>query len=618
MKKLLTIFIFLLPTTYCLLPTSSNAQSDQDQLLAQQYYQNGEYEKAAVLYEKLLNAAPFSSYYYHNYYNTLLKLEDYKGAEKVVKKQKKRLPKDLSLIVDLGSIYSLSGNIKKANSQYEQAVNALVADVAQINRLAKSFMLISQFNYALKVYKQGQKLFKNNKLFQFELAGIYEAKRDAVNMIRLYLDFLQYNPLKIQVVKNALSNNIAAHKPYTNELQSQLFKRIQKDPSKIIYAELLIWHLLQKRDFLAALVQAKALDKRLKENGLRVLTIGQQAFEEKDYDIAIKCHQYVIDKGKNNYLYLSAKKALLKTKRGKIINTAQYTTASGALTVNADILGLETDYYQFINEFGKNNNTCSTIRELCDLLARYKHELDAAIKLAEELIGLVNIERHLKAEMKLDLGDYYLMKGDIWEATLIYSQVDKAFKEDPLGERSRFKNAKLSYYTGDFEWAQAQLSILKAATSELIANDALDLSIFLTEHMGLDTTEIPMKLFARADLLILQNREQEAMHTLDSILLLYTDHSLTDDIGFTKAKMMIRQHNYEQAVEYLEDVCHQYSTGILADDALFQLAELYESYLNDKARAMQLYQDLIINYQGSVYVVEARKRFRKLRGDKIN
>jgi len=615
MIKNISILIILIATCHF---KQSPAQTDQDQLLAQQYYQNSEYEKAAVLYEKLLNTAPFSSYYYHNYYNTLLKLEDYKGAEKVVKKQKKRLPKDLSLMVDLGYIYSLSGEIKKANSQYEQAVNVLVADVAQINRLAKSFMLINEFNYALKVYEQGQKLFKNNKLFQFELAEIYEAKRDATNMIRLYLDFLQYNPLKIQAVKNALQEK-AAHNPYSNELQSQLFKRIQKDPSKTIYAELLIWHLLQKRDFSAALIQAKALDKRLKENGLRVLTIGQQAFEEKDYDIAIECHQYVIDKGKNNYLYLSAKKALLKTKREKIINTAQYTNASGAaLAVNADILGLEADYYQFINEFGKNNSTCSTIRELCDLLARYKHELDAAIKLAEELMGLANIERHLKAEMKLDLGDYYLMKGDIWEATLIYSQVDKQFKEDPLGEQARFKNAKLSYYTGDFEWAQAQLRILKAATSELIANDALDLSIFLTAHMGLDTTEIPMQLFARADLLILQNREQEAMHTLDSILLLYTDHTLTDDIGFTKAKMMIRRHNYEQAAAYLEDVYRQYSTGILADDALFQLANLYESYLNDKARAMQLYQDLIVDYQGSVFVVEARKRFRKLRGDKIN
>jgi len=57
---------------------------------------------------------------------------------------------------------------------------------------------------------------------------------------------------------------------------------------------------------------------------------------------------------------------------------------------------------------------------------------------------------------------------------------------------------------------------------------------------------------------------------------------------------------------------------ILADNATFQLADLYENILGDTTKAQELYEKVLLEYPGSLFVVEARKRFRRLRGDDIN
>ena len=54
------------------------------------------------------------------------------------------------------------------------------------------------------------------------------------------------------------------------------------------------------------------------------------------------------------------------------------------------------------------------------------------------------------------------------------------------------------------------------------------------------------------------------------------------------------------------------------DDATYNLAKTYQEKLNQPAKAMKLYQELLTKYPGSIYGADARKRFRNLRGDTIN
>jgi len=237
--------------------------------------------------------------------------------------------------------------------------------------------------------------------------------------------------------------------------------------------------------------------------------------------------------------------------------------------------------------------------------------------LLDEMIQFPHLNPNVQARGKISLADFYLMQGERWEATLLYSQVDKKYKDDILGHEARFRNAKLSYYAGDFQWAQTQFDVLKASTSKLIANDALDLSIFIMDNLGLDSVAAPMELYAEADLLVFQNKFDEAFLKLDTIQGSFPAHSLDDDIYYLKSKIYTKQRDYTRAVKMLDAIIADYSDGIRADNALYQLAEIYEKHLIDLEKAKTLYEKIFIDYSGSTFAVEARKRFRKLRGDNI-
>jgi len=221
------------------------------------------------------------------------------------------------------------------------------------------------------------------------------------------------------------------------------------------------------------------------------------------------------------------------------------------------------------------------------------------------------------AECKLEYADIMLLSGNVWTAILYYSQVEKSFKENPLGHEAKLRRAKIAYYQGDFQWSQVQLDVLKASTSKLIANDAMKLSLLITDNLGLDTSEIPMQIYARADLLFFQNRFSESIVTLDSILRDYKGHSLTDEILFKKSEIYLKNSETEKAVDMLKRIEIEFSHDILADDAIYALAEIYQKKLEDKEKAKALYEKILLEFKGSIYTSEARKRFRKLRGDNL-
>jgi len=416
------------------------------------------------------------------------------------------------------------------------------------------------------------------------------------------------------------ANQLARYKTYfqrnlistedKEELRRQLYERIQEDPDNAIYPELLEWVYIEKKEYNKALRQARAMDRKLGEDGSRVKNIGDIAYTAGDYDTAIKAYSYITkNKSLNSDLYIESKRAILQSKRRQITQNYNYTSA--------DLDTLQREYELFIEEFGLNSRTEYLVKEYADFLALYKNDLDKAITTLNELINLKSINKSVRSNSKISLADYYLMQGDIWESTLLYSQVEKDNKEAYLGEVARFKNAKLFYYAGNFEWAQEQFSILKAATSRLISNDAIDMSIFIMDNMGLDTTDIPLKMFSEAELLTVQNRYDAAFDKLDSIIIVYPDHDLEDDVIYQKAQLYMSQRKYEEALELYTEVYEKFPEEIRADNSLFAAAELYEYQLEDTEKAKELYEKLFIDFSNSTYAVEARKRFRVLRGDNI-
>ncbi len=597
--------VFLCLSLFFLTPLNSFSQ---DSRLAQQYYQNGEYEKASVLFDRLYRANELQDFYFDRYVECLLSLEQYDEAEKAIKKELKKYPDRLSFYVSLGNLYERQLRMNEANAEYEKAVKNLPADRAMVVKLAQSFMQLAKYDLAIATYEKGAKMLQDDGTFSYNLGDLYRRQGNSPLMVESYLNSLQKNPGRLVSLQTIFQRYFS--EADFEELQTQLFTRIQEDQEGIYYLELLAWVFIQQKDYKNALRQIKALDRLLRETGLRVFQFAETVANDKDYDTAIDAYSYIItEKGPTTPIYVESKRQLLRCKREKLVEDFAYT--------RDEILALEQEYLQFLDEFGRTRNTAAIMLELSELQAYYLNDMEKAILLLQEMINMPGVQATVQARGKLALADYFLIQGERWEATLLYSQVDKAFEDDILGHEARFRNAKLSYYFGDFEWAQSQFEVLKASTSKLIANDALDLSVFIMDNLGLDTTAESLSLYAEADLLIFQNRFDEAFAKLDELLFRFPSHSLEDDVLFAKAQVFKKKREYAAAAELLKIITEKHVEEIRADNALFELAELYELKLGEPEKAKELYEKLFVDFSNSTFAVEARKRFRKLRGDNI-
>lgn len=594
-----------------LIPCDILAQVSTDEKLANQYFQNKEYDKAIVYYEKLFGKKA-SDLIYQNYLSCLLELKEFKTAEKVVKKQMKNNPGQLDYGVDLGMVYLAAGEPDKARSEYEKAIKQLPADQEPVFNLADAFLKIKEWDHAIATYQKGRKLLRGVYPFNMELAEVYQQKGDVSAMISEYLDMLELGDSYLQSVQNSLQTSfgIEGDAKRNEIIRSQLLKRVQQSPDKTVYTELLIWMFMQQKEFDAAFTQIKALDKRKREDGSRVIALAQICVQNENYDVAVKAYKYVIDKGPESSYYLSARIELLNAMYKKVVSQNSYT--------QAELIELEANYGKSLLELGRSVGTVSLIKDMAHLQAFYLYKTKEAITLLEEAVQMPLLSATLQAECKLELADILLMTGDMWEASLTYSQVEKAFKYDVVGQEAKFRNARIAFYTADFKWAQAQLDVLKGSTSKLIANDAMALSIMISDNMGWDSITTPLEMYARADLLSFQNRDDEALIVLDSIQGKYPSHTIQDDILFKRYAIMMKKNKYEEAAKYLQNIIDNFSWDILGDDAIFYLAGLYENRLNDKQKAMDLYNELLVKFPGSMFTVEARKKFRKLRGDTVN
>lgn len=579
-------------------------QGDYDHFLARQFLENGEYEKAAEYYNTLLQKDG-GLQYYQEYLDVLLKIKDYEKAAALVQKAY-TVSNNKTYLVDLANVYNLSGDEKNANKQYQKIIKELPNNSSEIKQIAKKLIDIQQYDLAQQVYLKGRDLLKNNNAFNLEMADLMLFKNDLNAMVNAYLNEAPLRADQLNVIEDGLTKAMKDDAG-TAFVEKMLLQRIGTDKNMLVYQDLLVWFYLLQHDFDGALLQAKSLDNIRNEDGKSILAISATAAQMKDYNAAIKGYQYIINKGKNNTWFVTANLNLINVQRDRIVNNTNYT--------KAELLSLKESYENFINNFPNNYTTINASIELAQLLALYIHETDSAIAILENIVKDPKVNKDLQAQAKLNLGDYYIMNENPWDARLIYTQVEKDFKGSPLGEEAKFRNARLSYFKGDFEFAQSQLKIIKANTSELMSNDAIDLSVFILDNVNTDNSEIAMYTFSKADLLNFQNKMDEAKDSLNIILNNLNGSSLTDDVYYLLYKIEKKQQHYEKAAAYLQIIIDDYGTDLLADNAMYYLADMYEYILNDTEKAKALYEKLILEHNDSTFVIEARKRYRKLRGD---
>ena len=627
MKKIFATIILLIATVFAI------AQRSQEEQLGIQYFQNGEYEKAVQMFAKVYNANP-NSYIYYYYYQTLLQTGNFKEAERVVKKQQKASPKTQRYKIDLGFVYESAGDQQAADKVYTDAIKELPAQQNTIRELYNAFLVRKQLQYAIATLEKGRKLLNDNTLFVNELTNAYiqlnrndMVVEEALNIVK------DGDQRKIPETQKILQNLLASDDDSKKFLlvKSQLLKRMQEAPDNLAYVIVMQWVYQHNKDYANALVLAKSLDRKQKEDGSRVFSLAKEAGNNKDFETAINALNYLIDRGESCDYYTKAQFLLMDVKYEQLASTSPIDKAAAK--------SLETEFDRLLKEYGYHEGTSEWVRKYAHLLAFYTDQPEKAKTVLNEAITNANRDPQEVGQYKIDLADIELYMGDVWEATLHYSQVEKDLPNDIIGQTAKFNNAKLSFYIGEFEWAKSQLDVLRAATSKLIANDAMYFSLLISDNEAeeeeLDegdeeeedipalfrsstTDNLPLRYYAKADFLIFQNKDDEAIKMLDSVLVADPYGKLADDVYFQKAKIAIKQKDYFGAENLLQEILKSYPTELLGDDAAYLMAQLYDYYLKDSNKAMEYYQKVLKDYSDSLFTTDARKRYRELRGDYTN
>ncbi len=588
----------------------ADPQPGEEQLAAQ-YFRNGEFDKAAILYGELYEKDP-SPAIYSPYLESLLALEEYRQAERLVRNQLRQFPGQLRYEVDLGMVFGRAGNDRQARRQFDQLIQDLPARPQPVIDLAAAFEMRGMTDRALEALLQGRRLLGSAHPFNLRIAPLYEKKGNHRAMMEEYIGFLEENLSEMERVRGILQDAIANDPDFSrNEaLRDVLLARTQRHPNATLYAEMLLWLSIQQKDFRLALMQARALDRRFRQEGELVLEVARLSTTNQQYGVAAQAYQYILEQGEEGSHYMDALVGHLDVRFLAITSAYEYR--------REELLQVEGDYLEALEQLGVHPGTVSLVRNLARLQAFYLGKVENATGLLQAIIDMPQVALRIKAECRIELADILLMTGDVWEATLLYAQVDKQYRDNPLGHEARFKNARLSYFIGEFDWARAQLDVLKAATSRLIANDAMELSLRIQDNIGFDGDTEPLIRFARAESLLFMNRLEEAILTLDSISERFPQHAIMDDLLVTQADIRIKQGRYADADSLLAIVVERYPDGLLAGDALFRRAGLHEQVFGDKERAMGLYQQLMLHHPGSLHTATARNRFRALRGDLVN
>ncbi|MEJ2112305.1 MAG: tetratricopeptide repeat protein [Flavobacteriaceae bacterium] len=590
--RLLLIIVFLI----------SSLAFSQDDILAKEYFKRGEFEKALSSFQRLHDANPGNINYLLQLVKTHQQLEQYDTAETLILKQLERINYP-SLYVELGYNYQLKDNITNANINYNKALESLNLNARYVFSVAQSFVSHSLLDEAITAYEKAMTLAPDLN-FDMQLAQIYGEQGDIEKMFTAYVQFVKFNPSYLNNVKRVISDFIGENSINENNtiLRKILLKKIQEEPD-LLWNEMLSWLFIQQKDFRKAFMQEKAIFNRQPESLDRIEELASIAVNENEYEIATEIFHYLIATAQD-----------IDTKLDAHYNLLQLELTYGK---EVDYDSIQKKFLTLFDKYGKFSQTLQLQIAYAHFLAFYRNQPEKATSFLKETLTL-QLSTFQQAQVKLELGDILVLQEKFNEALIYYTQIQRNLKNSTISQDARFRVAKTSYYKGDFQWAESQLKILKSSTSQLIANDALDLKLLISDNKYDDSLQVALKLYAKADLLAFQNKDNEAIHLLDQILEKHKTETIIPQALLKQAQLFEKKGDFEKAEKNYNAIIKNYGESILTDDAIFSLAELYADKLAQPEKAKALYEQIIFNHADSIYFVDSRKKFRALRGDAIN
>ncbi len=585
----------------CVLFFSLHAFSQSEQV-AKSYYDDGQFEKALISFKRLFEANKGNTNYFFRIIEIHQQLEQLDEAEQLLIEMIKKRGNP-HYFVELGYNYQLKGDQEQADINYEKARSGIEEMPVYAYYVARRFEEHALIEYAAQIYERAMEL-RPESNYNMQLARIYGELGEVEKMFKSYTNFIAINPTYLNFAKRSFSEYIGENGQEDNNqlLRQVLLRKIQEDPN-VMWNELLSWLFIQQREYKKAFAQEKAIYRRQQESLRGVIDLAYITIEEDEVEIANEILDYVIENSPDLSTVLEAhkNKLELQTKKGK-----------------EPVYGfVKKEYNRLFDLYGRQAQTAELQLSYGHFVAFYLNQPDEAIGFLKNSLEN-SLSKFQEAQIKLKLGDILVFQEKFNEALIYFTQIQQSLKNSKVSQEARFKVAKTSYYKGDFEWAESQLKILKSSSSQLIANDALDLKLLISDNKFEDSTQAALKLYAKADLMAYQNKDNEAINMLDRILTNHKTETIVDQALLMQAKLFEKRGEYQRAEANYLRIINDYKEDILADDAYFYLAEIYLNQLSNPNKAKDLYEQIIFDHADSIFFVEARKKYRTLRGDVIN
>lgn len=575
----------------------------QNENLAKNYFDRGDFEKALPIYKALFENNQNRNDYFLSYIATLQQLENFEESQKLLQERLTLTRNHPLFLIEMGRNYLIKNQSKEADSYFQQAIQSIDENPRITYTVANSFEKYSLLDLAVSAYEKGASLDENLN-FDSQLARIYGEQGELEKMFDSYLSIIERNPSFLISAQRNFSRYITDDplNEANDLLRKALLRRSQNNPD-LFYNQLLSWLFVQQKQYDRAFVQEKAIFNRTFESLNEMMELALIALDDEAYEISNEILSYIIENS---------------TSERDRLQAFQYTMEIEVRTAEKEnFTEIEKKYQNLIALYGEDTKTFEIQLDYYRFLAFQNNKKQIAVENLKKL-SRENLSRYQEARVLMELADILVFDEKFNEALIYYSQIQNKVKNDPIAQEARFKVARTSYFKGDFEWAKTQLDILKKSTSQLIANDAMELSLLISDNSLEDTLQTALKKYARADLLDLQGKYQEAITVLDDILKNHKAESIEDEALLKQAQVFEKTNQFEKAIANYLMVIEFHNEDILADNAFFYLAELYNKTLEQLEKAKEFYEQIIFNHQDSIFFVEARKQYRSIRGDAIN
>lgn len=573
----------------------------QNEQLANNYYDKGDFEKAKIIYEDLLRSSPSNTQYFLRTIDCYQQLQQFDLAEKTILSRYNAYKQGVFL-VELGYNYQLQKNESKAKNYYEQAIDKIKTNPNDVYGVGNAFEKKVLLEYALKAYQTAMQV-QPNYNFNFQIGMLYGQLGKTDLMIDLLLTESYNNQQNSNLIQTQLSrfmNGETDNTAFKDAMRKALILRTQKDQD-VFWNHYLSWFYVQQKEFGKAFIQEKAIYKREPESLISIVNLSQFALNEDDTDTASEILNFILQNTKDTDLLIQTNANLMQIK----IDKAQ----------EKDYPAITAELQQLLVTYEINPFTLSLQLIQAHFLAfnlKKTEEAKTVVKRALEL----NLNAYQQADAKMELADILLLEEKFNQALIYYSQIQLDLKNDVMSHEASLKAAKTSYFKTDFEWALKQFKELKSANTQLIANDALEYFLLINDNTVADSTQTALKQFAKGDFLLYQNKKQEAIAHFQNILKTFKGQEIEAVTLLRLGKIYESQKDYTSALSQYQQIIDNHSDGIYVDEALFFSAEIYNDELKDIEKAKPLYEKVIFNHQDSIYFVDARKKYRELRGDK--